>query len=143
MSEQEVHEYRIGRRGWLNYPLSVLELGDVSPLWIPLALLASFREVSRSYLRISPAGMELFYWPNHRLQASWDQMDRIEQRKVLFSTRHLLYLKENASFGSRTIRGQELGLGSQRFISLSDFQGWPEGQLAEDLRRYVPHLFAQ
>jgi len=150
MTEPDVHEYRIGRRGWLRLPLSILELGDVSPLWIPLALLIAFREVSRSYLRVSPAGLELFYssglelfkWTNYQLQVGWDQVDHIEQRKVLFSTCDVLCLKEKASLGSRTMHGRVLGWGPQRFISLSDFEGWPAGKLAEDLRRFAPQLFA-
>ncbi len=147
MTEQDVHEYRIGRRGWLHYPSSLLRLEDSSPPWIswlciPLVLRHASKQVSCSYLRISPAGLKLFYWPNYQLELGWDQVDRIAPRKVLFSTRHLLYLKEKASFGSRTMRGQVLGWGPQRFICLSDFEGWPEGGLAEDLERYAPQLFA-
>ena len=139
--EEETHIYRVGWRGLLSLPMSLLEVGGDSPgCFLPLVLLLWIPELVRSYLKVSPAGLEVYYWPYKRFQVNWDQIDRLGKYKVfgIFPS-DVLYLKGSTPFGSQHVLGREIRLGHpQRFVVLSDFKGWKNGTLADELRKYIP-----
>jgi hypothetical protein len=123
--------------------MTLLEAGGDTPgCFLPLALLLFIPELLLSYLKVSPAGLEIRYWPFYKLHVRWEQVDRLDKYKLLgILPSDVLYLKQSAPFGSLSIIGRELQLGQpQRFVVLNDFRGWANGRLAENLRRYIPEI---
>ena len=117
---------------------------DTPGCFWPLVLLCWVPELLLSYLKVSPAGLEVRYWPFYRLCARWEEVDRIDKHRVLgvFAS-DALFLKQAAPLGSRSILGPELWLRprlDQRLVVLNDFRGWQDGRLAEDLRLYIPDV---
>jgi hypothetical protein len=143
--EQDSHVYRVGWRGLLSLPLLLLSLGNDTPgCFLPLVLLCWVPELLLSYLKVSSAGLEVRYWPFYQLRARWEEVDRIDKHRVfgIFPS-DALFLKQAAPFGSCSILGRELWLRprlDQRLVVLSDFSGWQDGRLAEDLRLYIPDV---
>jgi hypothetical protein len=95
-----------------------------------------------SYLRISADGLELHYWPTYRVHVAWQDVERLGKCKFLgFFPCDALYLnRADARVRNATIR--EWALAKRCIIPLSDFRGWPAGELEADLRRYIPYVFA-
>ncbi len=93
-----------------------------------------------SYIQISPDGIEHKYSPYRHIRCKWSDIDILG--KYLFY-RDVLYLN------SFEVLGMSLSLKSpfrflhpkQEFIMLTGYNGWPDGQLANDLRQYAPRLF--
>ena len=142
-SEGDSHTYRVGWRGLLSLPLSLLEFGGESPgCFLPLVPLLWIPEFFLSYIKVSPAGLEVRYWPYSQFRVNWEQIDRLDKYKVFgIFLSDVLYLKHSAPFGSQHVLGRELRLGHpQRFVVLNDFKGWADGSLSEDLRRYIPNV---
>jgi len=60
--EGNSHTYRVGRRGLLSLPLSLLEFGgETLGCFLPLALLLWIPEFLLSYIKVSPDGLEVRY----------------------------------------------------------------------------------
>lgn len=141
--KQDTHVYRIGWRGLLSLPLSLLECDSETPgCFVPLALILCIPGLLLSHLRVSPDGLAVRYWPFYYIRAQWEQVDRIDKHKVIgLLPSDVLYLKQPASFGSRTILSREVWPGiHQRFVVLNDFRGWKNGRLAENLGQYIPEI---
>lgn len=94
-----------------------------------------------SYLKVSPDGLELHYWPIYRIRVAWQDVERLGKCKLLgvFSCDALYLNRAEARARNATIR--EWGLAKRCIVPLSDFRGWPDGELADDLRWYIPHVF--
>jgi hypothetical protein len=111
-----------------------LAAGFVAILSILLMLLVG--EVMFSYLQVSPNGIEYRLWPFYHLEFQWDDIESIKQSRLLgvFPYDSMTVVTTNrSSYSTTTVLNQS--------ISLSDFQGWPKGELAATLREYAPHLF--
>lgn len=93
-----------------------------------------------SYIKISPDGIEQKYAISKHIRSKWSDVDKLGK---LFLFTDVIYLN------SYEVVGVTLSLKSpfrflhpkQGFISLTGFEGWSEGRLADDLRQYVPQLF--
>ncbi|MBN1429092.1 MAG: hypothetical protein JXB07_11955 [Anaerolineae bacterium] len=114
-------------------------------IFIVFYLLIAFRNAHHSYLKITPTGMELCWHPYKLLTIGWDEVLRLERKKWLgvlpddrlyvdrpvYALLKPMYLTEKA----------RKHFESKKFaIPLRQFQGWPDGELAEDLRRYIPGI---
>ena len=99
-----------------------------------------------SYLRTSQTGIEYRYWPTYGARCAWDQVDRLGKYKsVGFIPYDVLYLKSAEPIGwplMTTIR-RKLGLKTQYLVPLTGIHGWPNGELADELRYRAPQLFNQ
>lgn len=94
-----------------------------------------------AFLKIGPQGIENKLWPFRHIRAGWGDLDRLEK----YFYYDALYLKDYEVIGpSLSFSGplKRLNL-IQPLISLGSYRGWPDGQLAADLRQYAPQLFAQ
>jgi hypothetical protein len=137
-------------RGWFthffSYGYYLVDPNELSPFWFFILLGLYIPSVWRSYLKTSPQGLELYYWPGRQIIASWDEVTHLESRKFmgtiandrLFLNRSLY---ENRIVISLTQKSKEWVDKQKMFIPLSDFKGWPDGGLANDLRKYTPHVF--
>lgn len=115
-------------------PLIILLIFTI--IQMTLSVVASFSY----YLTITPDGIEQNISPFKHIRSNWSEVDKFG--KFLFST-DVIYLK------SFEVLGFSLSLKSpyrffrpkQGFISLTGYKGWPDGQLAKDLKQYAPKLF--
>lgn len=93
-----------------------------------------------SYIKISPEGIEQKNAIYKHIRSNWSSIDKLDK---YFLFRDAIYLN------SFEVIGPSLSLKSpfrflrpkQGFISLTGFKGWPEGELADDLKHYAPRLF--
>jgi hypothetical protein len=137
------HTFRLGWKGilataeWLLYSDS-----DLSFLvCLPLFFLLFLPRLLLSYLRLSSQGLELHYWPNYRVHVPWNAVERLGQCHALGMMRgDALYLHHSRSGASAEILSRTSGLQQKRIIPLSDFRGWPQGQLAQELARFIPEV---
>jgi hypothetical protein len=111
-----------------------LAAGFVVVLSILLMLLVG--EVMFSYLQVSPDGIEYRFWPFYHLEFDWEDIEDLKQSRLLgifgYDSMNVV-IANRSSYATTTVLKQS--------ISLSDFQGWPKGKLADTLREYAPHLF--
>jgi hypothetical protein len=101
-----------------------------------------------SYLRTSADGIEFRGWPLHGLRCRWEDAERVTYRRFLGISSDELLLRRAERSGpgwvwrfaawGRRLLGMHGGL----VIPLSSFQGWRDGAITEDLRRYAPHVFS-
>jgi uncharacterized Tic20 family protein len=93
-----------------------------------------------SYVKISPDGIEQKNSPYKHIRCTWSEVDKLGR---LFLLTDVIYLN------SFELVGMSLSLKlpfrflrpKQSFISLTGYEGWPEGQLANDLKQYAPNIF--
>jgi hypothetical protein len=117
-------------------------------LVIPLVLL-SFHRARSSYLKTTPDGLELHWLPWEKIFVSWNDVARLEWIKafglfrldMLYLNRPIFEWGKNVIFLTEHTR--EFADKRRFAIPLGQFRGWPNGGLAEDVKRYVPHVFAE
>jgi uncharacterized Tic20 family protein len=93
-----------------------------------------------SFIKISSDGIEQKYPIYKHIQANWSDVEKLG-KYFLFTD--VIYLN------SYEVVGTSLSLKSpfrflrpkQGLISLTGYEGWSEGQLANDLKQYAPQLF--
>jgi uncharacterized Tic20 family protein len=125
----------------LGYALLAI-LGAPAVLFILVALqnILLTLAVFLSYIKVSPYGMEYSLWIFKRLRCTWADTARLQR---LWLTQDAVWLHQAEVLGPSFYLKRPFNWLSpaQHFIPLRGFQGWPEGALAADLRRYAPHLF--
>jgi uncharacterized Tic20 family protein len=92
-----------------------------------------------SYTKISPDGIEQKQLPYKHIRCAWSDVDKLGK----------LFLTDVIYLTSYEVIGLSLSLKSpfrffrpkQGFMSLSGYDGWPDGQLSDDLKLYAPKLF--
>ena len=111
--------------GWLLIPITI-------GLFIPHLLL--------SYLKVTSNGLHLHFWPKYTTQVKWEEIDRLGKCRFLFlfPCDALFLKKAEAKTKNATLR--DWGLAKKCIIPLSDFQGWPDGELAQCLKKYIPAI---
>ena len=118
-------------------------------LLTPLIILMAFNIIQAtinvimsffSYVKISPDGIEQKNSPYKHIRCNWSDVDKLGK---FFLFTDVIYLN------SFEVVGMSLSLKSpfrflrpkQGFISLTGYEGWSDGQLANDLKQYAPKLF--
>ena len=101
-----------------------------------------------TYLGITPDGIEYRLWPFYTLRCSWQDLTSIEKRKKTLGVQQdILYASraETSGLGWKPLRPFKhiYGWKTDYIIALSTFEGWPKGDLANNLQQNAPHLFAQ
>lgn len=103
-------------------------------------ILVSMIQLRRSVL-ISPQGIQLFRWPFYTLACGWRDLVRLETEVINDRTVDRLILPDPVNkpglSGDPSVARDRRG----PFIRLSDFEGWPDGRLAREIRQYAPRLF--
>lgn len=88
----------------------------------------------RSYLRVSKNGLEYRLWPVEEIRCAWEDVNCLHKGRWFGD---VLYLERAEITGFSEF---SITLGRPQ-IHLSSLAGWPEGGLADDLRRYRPQVF--
>jgi hypothetical protein len=99
-----------------------------------------------SYVVVSPAALEVRLWPSCHVRLRWEDVARAGRYPGWGRAYDVLSLEgaEELPEGSiaiglrRLLRFVRTG---PRSLPLKNFQGYPRGGFADDLRRYAPHLF--
>jgi hypothetical protein len=100
-----------------------------------------------SYLKVSPGGLEYRSWPVRHLRCGWEGVQRMGQTPAWGSAYEMVRLTgaevlQNGMFIKTVRRRPRLfPRGQLDYFYLTGFRGYPDGALADDLRRYAPHLF--
>ena len=102
------------------------------------------------YIRTTRNGIEYHMWPSFKLVCRWQDLRSIKKRVIPFGKEQgeeqdVLYASRAKTSGFGSIRGAPYVYEWKwdYVIVLSAFEGWPKGNLADDLRQNAPHLFAQ
>jgi uncharacterized Tic20 family protein len=91
-------------------------------------------------IEITPEGIEQKHSPYMHIRCTWSDVDKLGK---LFLFNDVIHLN------SYEVMGLSLSLKSpfsflrpkKGFISLLGYEGWPDGQLANELKQYAPKLF--
>jgi hypothetical protein len=89
-------------------------------------------------LILSPAGLEYLRWPLKPNTATWAEVEEVRVSKK-FGHATLLIRRTKPGF-ELDLGFMTLGSKSYKFIPLSDFMGWREGNLLEEMRTHLPKL---
>jgi hypothetical protein len=98
-----------------------------------------------SYLLVSGDGLEYCLWPMHKIRCTWDDVDQIKKSFLPFQG-DILMLKsaEVSSFQKVLLSFNKGNFGVVKtvpVIPLFQINGWPNGKLENELRKYAPNLF--
>ncbi len=99
-------------------------------------------------LKVSPSGLEYRHPGLFNLQCTWEDVKGLGLIRGPYWHRTFLNLKDAQLSGLGFLAKLEgvrlwrpLWPRGKYAIQLSGLEGWPEGGLADDLRRYAPHVF--
>ena len=138
--------YRLNWKGILYSSEGLLFAGS-EPSWvltIPILLFLFFPKLIFSYLMVSDEGIELLYWPNYRLKSSWEEIGYLGKVTVIGNlTSDVLYLRCETGEANGVEINRHRGIQEKCIIPLSDFRGWPKGQLYTDLLRFIPDIISR
>jgi uncharacterized Tic20 family protein len=132
-AERELNTFAIFF-GCLLTPIIILLVFNI--IQMTVSVIMSFF----SYVKISPDGIVQKNSPYKHIRCNWPDVDKLGK---FFLLTDVIYLN------SFEVLGFSLSLKSpfrflrpkQGFIALTGYEGWPDGQLANDLKQYAPKLF--
>ncbi len=121
---------------------TLLVLLTLGALVLIVVLVFQLLTTFRSYLKISPEGLEYQAWPTYHIRCAWDDVQALGRRGLPMKA-DVLLLRQATELGRPiTMRlRKRLGMDTQYFIPLNTIDGWPNGKLADALKRYAPQLF--
>ena len=99
-----------------------------------------------SYLLLSDQGLEYRLWPFHRIRATWEDVDKIKKSSLPFQGDILLLKKAEVSGFHLSLdfnKGTAGGTKTAPVIPLYQIDGWQNGRLENELRKYSPHLIVE
>lgn len=106
-----------------------------------IQVIVSFIAQFFSYVKTSSSGLEHKIWLYKHISCRWSDVDRIGKRWLFID---VVYLKRCEVIGpslSLMMTLKPFRPYLQNVLPLSGYKGWPDGELAQDLRQYAPHLF--
>jgi hypothetical protein len=99
---------------------------------VPISIGRAFN----SYLLLSDQGLEYRLWPLHKIRCGWDDVDQIKKSAFRFQG-DVLVLK------TAEVSGLQSLIKTLSVIPLYQIDGWQNGDLADELKKYAPHLFLE
>jgi hypothetical protein len=89
-----------------------------------------------SYMILSDESIGERRWPGRLKLAPWDKVENVRHFSSLgiFKSDILVYKEMRQTSETETKE-------ALNFFTLSDFEGWPKGSLADDVRKYCPQAF--
>lgn len=99
-----------------------------------------------SYLLLTSNGLEYRLWPLHKIRCTWDDVEQIRKSTLPFQG-DILALKKGEVSGFHILLDFNKGnLGVSKtlpVIPLYKIDGWSNGKLESELRKYAPRLFIE
>jgi hypothetical protein len=97
-----------------------------------------------SYLLLSEEGLKFRLWPLHKIKCTWDDVEQIKKSPFPFQG-DILTLKKAEVSGFHLlldfIKGNFGVTKTLPIIPLYQIDGWQNGRLKNELKKYVPDLF--
>lgn len=145
LSAQNVaKKYRLSLKGALRLSAYWLrwDENDVLILVVPL-LLQHILKVLFSYLRVSAEGLELCYAAECQVMTSWQNIERLGKSDFQgeYFSSDALILKKPVMAVPENKLARLIARKAMEVIVVGDFKGWPDGELAQSIRQYAPHIF--
>lgn len=120
---------------------------DLVPLWLRLVVVAggllmtgilvwSVAQFFANYLQISEEGIGERRWPGKFKLVPWDKVESVRHYATLGIFRSDVLVFKEMRQVSESEKKEELNI-----FTLSDYQGWPKGDLAKELRKRRPQAF--
>ena len=120
---------------------------DLVPVWLRLVVVTGgllmtamlvwgVMQFFASYLQMSDEGVGVRHWPTKLKLVPWNKVERVGKYATLgiFKSDILIFKEMHQISGVES--KEEFNV-----FTLSDFQGWPKGELADDLRKRRPQAF--
>ena len=113
-----------------------------------IVVLSEMCAAHRSYLRVGPPGLEIYWHPGNTIKADWTEVIRLERKRHLGVIQSdLLYIDRPVFAGKMepiflTKKAKEHFEKQRLGIPLRLYNGWPDGQLEEELNKYIPQIIA-
>jgi hypothetical protein len=109
---------------------------------IPLSfLLMDLIGFFTNYLEVSPEGIRYHNWGQFKLQARWEDIERIGPYGPF---KAIAIVPRNAQITEPLIwRWRRMLFKNPYPVSLQPFVGWPDGELADSIRKYASHLLEE
>ena len=121
-------------------PLAFIALGTLGIIIITLIIAILVYKIG-TFLRLSSDRLEYHRWPFATIMCRWDETEKISQGNVSGIAFATLMIRRNTPGWEVHLGGGTLGSTKYKFVPLNDFQGWPVGDLMNEVKQYAPHLF--
>ena len=91
-------------------------------------------------LTVTADGLTYRRWPLPAIEAGWSDCERISKGQVAGSSEATMLVRRETPGREFTMGRSVLGLRNHKMIPLSDFRGWVEGRIPQEIARYAPQL---
>lgn len=71
----------------------------------------------------------------------WSEVEKIQQVSINGKPNATLLIRRREPGREISLGAGKLGSARYKGVTLSGFRGWPEGNLANELKHYIPDLF--
>jgi len=135
--------YRLSWKGVLYSSEALLYSTPDTPsfILIPILFLLYLPKLLFSYLQITESGIKLFYWPNYRLTANWEEIEQLGQITYMRKyTQDALFIRGIDGKSITQDLDRHRAIQEKKVIPLNDFRGWPDGDLSNELKQFIPTI---
>lgn len=98
-----------------------------------------------TFIKVSSNQIEYQNWPYYGIVCHWDEIASFEKRRKYGFDFDVLVPDKFELIGKGTLFGikfrKELGIKEENYIPLNFFTGWPDGKLAEEIKKHAQRLF--
>lgn len=97
-----------------------------------------------SHLLLSNEGMEYRLWPMHKIRCTWADVEKIKKSALPFQGEILVLKTADVSGFQRLLDSNKVKFGAIKtipVIPLYQINGWQNGQLKNEMKKYAPNLF--
>ncbi len=122
-------------------PLVVAVLGTVGVIILTVVAVILIYKTG-TFLRLSPEGLEYHRWPFTTITCRWNEVEKISRGNFMSIATATLMIPREKPGWETPVEGGVLGSARYKLVPLNDFQGWPDGDLTNELRQYAPKLFS-
>ena len=143
-TQNVAQQYRLSWKGALHLSSPLLYADSEHSLIfvIPILIMLYLPKLLFSCLKLSAEGLELRYAAVYRAQTSWENIERFGKSNTHGEfPRDALLLKKAVAVEPENAVVRWLGQKTTQEFIIGDFRGWPDGELAQSIRQYAPHIF--
>jgi hypothetical protein len=136
-------KFRLSLKGVMFISEALLYADADTPqiIMLPIILFLFIPKLIFSFLETSLDGIRVHYWPNYHIRVGWQMIDRLGKASFLGKTNcDALHLRNLQGKPSAYEISRHAGIQQKRLIALSDFKGWPNGDLHQELVQFIPEI---
>jgi hypothetical protein len=91
-------------------------------------------------ITISQDGIAYHRWPLKTIRARWDEVEKIKRRRFLYRGKATLLVRRKKPGYEFKLGPWMLGSAAYDNVPLSDFSGWKDGHILEEMKVHQPQL---